>query len=156
MHEKKSTKDYGPEIEQALKLLVVLSRASRSLMEVSQQDIKRYGLNLSEFAVLELLYHKGPTPIQQIGSKVLLASGTMTYVVDKLVSKDYIIRKQSEQDRRVIMIELTPAGEEVIARIFPEHAQTLHDRMSHLSNEQQQQLIQLLKILGQPDTAPSN
>lgn len=71
-----------------LKALVVLMRASQSVQDVLRKDIKVYGLNTTEFAVLELLYHKGDQPIQHIGKKILLSSGSITYVVDKLEKKD--------------------------------------------------------------------
>ena len=139
---------YDPNIQRTLKLFVVLSRASRSLMDTAQQDMKRYELNPSEFAVLELLYHKGPTPIQQIGQKILLASGTMTYVIDKLSSKGLIVRKASELDRRVIDIELTESGETLMESVFPEHAKVIHEACSPLTAEEQDTLIGLLKKLG--------
>lgn len=139
---------YDPDIQRALKLFVVLSRASRSLMDTAQQDMKRYELNPSEFAVLELLFHKGPTPIQQIGQKILLASGTMTYVIDKLSSKGLIVRQASAMDRRVINIQLTAEGEKLMDCVFPEHAQVINNACSRLSAEEQDTLIELLKKLG--------
>ncbi|WII38014.1 MarR family winged helix-turn-helix transcriptional regulator [Paenibacillus thiaminolyticus] len=135
-------------VERSLKLFVVLSRASKSLMDFAQQDMKRYQLNPSEFAVLELLHHKGPTPIQQIGGRVLLASGTMTYVVDKLEKKGYLKRCPCAQDRRVIYAELTEQGASLMQDIFPKHAQALHQLMEVLPAEEQEQLTSLLKKLG--------
>ena len=76
--------------DQSLKLFIVLSRAYRAVNEHVNKRIQRYGLNPTEFAVLELLYHKGDQPLQQIGGKILLASGSMTYVIDKLEKKKYI------------------------------------------------------------------
>src|SRR5690606_40391428 len=67
----------------------------------------QYGLNLTEFGVLELLYHKGPQPIQVIGKKVLLASSSITYVIDKLEEKELIVRESCPRDRRVIHVRLT-------------------------------------------------
>lgn len=146
---------YEPDIQRALKLFVVLSRASRSMMDVAQYDMKRHNLNPSEFAVLELLFHKGPTPIQQIGNKILLASGTMTYVIDKLAGKGLIVRQASEQDRRVIHVELTEAGEALMEQVFPEHAQVIQDTVNTLSVEEQTTLIDLLKKLGKNSAFPS-
>lgn len=75
------------EQEQSLKLFIVLSRAYRSINDHMNKHIHHHGLNPTEFAVLELLYHKGDQPLQQIGDKILLASGSITYVVDKLEQK---------------------------------------------------------------------
>src|SRR5690625_1035463 len=86
----------------SLKLFVVMNRAMESIRKQAAQDIRSYGLNLSEFAVLELLFHKGAQPIQVIGKKVLLASSSITYVIDKLEEKEYIVRESCPKDRRVI------------------------------------------------------
>ena len=71
----------------SLKLLVVMLRAAQTVEELLKQDMKTYGINPTEFAVLELLYHKGEQPIQRIGKKILLASSSITYVVDQLEKK---------------------------------------------------------------------
>lgn len=72
------------EIKQSLKLFIVLSRAYKAINEITNDFCQKSGLNQTEFAVLELLYHKGRQPLQHIGNKILLASGSITYVVDKL------------------------------------------------------------------------
>ncbi|MCY9515563.1 MarR family winged helix-turn-helix transcriptional regulator [Paenibacillus apiarius] len=153
MHENR-LESMDADVQQSLKLFVVLSRASKTLMDHAQHDMKHYQLNPSEFAVMEMLYHKGSTPIQQIGGKVLLASGTMTYVIDKLVNKGYIKRRPCEQDRRVIYAELTAEGERVMTAIFPKHATAIHESMKGLTADEKQQLIQLLKMLGQSAASP--
>ena len=133
---------------QSLKLFIVLSRAYKSMNEMSNRFIQEQGLNPTEFAVLELLYHKGKQPLQKIGGKILLASGSITYVVDKLEQKGYIRRIASPDDRRVTYAETTESGNEFMASIFPNHEKNLHKTMAVLSSEEQQQAIELLKKLG--------
>ena len=58
----------------SLKLFIVMSRAMQTITKRIEEDIRNYGLNTTEFAVLELLYHKGDQPIQKIGEKVLLTT----------------------------------------------------------------------------------
>ncbi len=91
-------------------------------MSEAVKDMQRHGLSATEFAVLELLYHKGRTPLQRIGEQILLTSGSITYTVDKLEGKKLLRRVPCEDDRRVTFAELTPAGKELFDRIFPEHA----------------------------------
>ena len=79
----------------ALKALVVLMRSSQTVQDIVKQDMEKYGVNPTEFAVLELLYHKGEQPIQHIGKKILLASSSITYVVDKLEGKG-LLKKVTE------------------------------------------------------------
>lgn len=137
-----------PQKEPSLELFVVLSRAYNWVNAHATRDIRCHGLNPTEFGILEVLYHKGPLPLQQIGEKVLISSGNITYAVDKLEQKQLLVRKPSPHDRRVIFAELTPQGHKMLAAIFPQHAEALHRAVSGLSPEEQVQAIQLLKKLG--------
>ena len=78
------------DISQSLKVFIALSRVHRSVMDTTNKSIQSNGLNPTEFAVLELLYHKGGQPLQQIGERILIASGSITYVVDKLEKKGLV------------------------------------------------------------------
>lgn len=132
----------------ALKLFVVLSRAHKVIHECTNQFFQENGLNPTEFAVLELLYHKGKQPLQQIGNKILLASGSITYVVDKLEGRGYITRVSSDTDRRVTYAEITDEGTSFMDELFPRHEQQLKQLMDVLSEEEKEQVIELLKKLG--------
>lgn len=132
----------------SLKLFVVLSRATRAVHDRVKEDIKRYGLNTTEFAVLELLYHKGEQPIQKIGEKVLLSSGSITYVVDKLEKKNYLYREPCPKDRRVIYAKITEEGKEFMDQTFPKHVEAIQEIFGGLDEAEKETMIQLLKKLG--------
>lgn len=134
--------------DQSLKLLVVLSKAYKVVMERAVKDMKRNGLSAAEFSVLELLYHKGKTPLQPIGDKILVTSGSITYTVDKLEQKGYLKRVVCPEDRRVTHAEITPSGKELFDTIFPAHAETVEMLMDGLTAEEKQIAIMLLKKLG--------
>ena len=137
-------------INQSLKLYIVLSRAYKAINEHVNRGIQANGLNPTEFAVLELLYHKGDQPMQQIGGKILLASGSITYVVDKLEQKGLLRRIACPKDRRVTYAQITEAGKEFIQEIFPAHAEQIHHLMSSLTDIEKEEAINLLKKLGLP------
>ncbi len=132
----------------SLDLFVVLSRAYNWVNAHAIRDMRCHGLNPTEFGILEVLYHKDSLPLQQIGEKVLISSGNITYAVDKLEQKQLLVRRPSVHDRRVIFAELTPQGRELMAAIFPQHAEAIRWAVSGLSPEEQVQAIQLLKKLG--------
>ncbi|WP_328703107.1 MarR family winged helix-turn-helix transcriptional regulator [Alkalihalobacterium elongatum] len=134
--------------ELALKSFIVLSRAHRAVADRVEEDIRRYGLNPTEFAVLELLFHKGDQAIQQIGKRVLLASGSITYVVDKLEKKSLIVRKSCPKDRRVTYAAITEQGMELMRKIFPSHKKAIENIFSSLDQGERETLINLLKKLG--------
>ncbi|MDQ0270689.1 MarR family winged helix-turn-helix transcriptional regulator [Cytobacillus purgationiresistens] len=136
------------ETSQSLKVYIVLSRAYRAINEHVNRRIQTYGLNPTEFAVLELLYHKGNQPLQQIGGKILLASGSITYVVDKLENKGYLRRVACPNDRRVTYAEISDEGRAFIENVFPGHEEYIHELMTELSAEEKDTVIDLIKKLG--------
>ena len=132
----------------SLKLFVVLTRALQSIEKKTIKEINSQGLNLTEFGVLELLYHKGDQPIQKIGQKILLASSSITYVVDKLEEKNYLKRKGCPTDRRVTYASITKEGKELMDEIFPKHKSFLNEIMGLLSSNEKRSTIEQLKKLG--------
>src|SRR5699024_5997582 len=134
--------------ELTLKLFIVMSRAYQSVQKQVAKDIKNYGLNQTEFAVLELLYHKGEQPIQTIGQKVLLASSSITYVVDKLEKKALLERRACPKDRRVTYASITEASKDHMDKHFPEHRKALREVFAALTVEEKEVMIEQLKKLG--------
>ena len=136
------------ESELSLKLLVVLLKANHAVMDLDRKNIRTYGLNPTEFAVLELLFHKGEQPIQQIGKRILLTSGSITYVVDKLEEKGLLERKRCPKDRRVIYAAITEKGKTLMRDVFPQHRQAVNEMFKELTLEEKKELVSLLKKLG--------
>jgi MarR family 2-MHQ and catechol resistance regulon transcriptional repressor len=132
----------------SLKLFTVLARTHNTLMEIDRRDIRNYGLNQTEFAVLELLYNKGPHPLQQIGERILITSGSITYVVNKLEKKELLERNPCEEDRRIVYATLTEKGRSLLDEIFPHHALALAKAFRGLTQEEKQLAIQLVKKIG--------
>src|SRR5699024_4572267 len=104
--------------------------------------------NLTEFGVLEFLYHKGEQPIQIIGKKVLLASSSITYVIDKLEQKELLTRVACPNDRRVTYAQLKEKGRQLMDEIFTLHEEDMAENFSSLSNKEKEKAIRLLKEVG--------
>jgi MarR family transcriptional regulator, 2-MHQ and catechol-resistance regulon repressor len=136
------------ETDTALKLWVVLNRASRAVADRLRGSIEREGLSVSEFGVLEVLYSKGRQLVGELGSRILLTSGSMTYVIDRLQERGLVQRRPCPSDRRALHVELTEQGRELIARIFPEHAEEVRRLLGGLTSEEQQIATALIKRLG--------
>lgn len=132
----------------SLKLFVVLSKAHRTIMDLVTEDIQRYQLNTTEFAVLELLFHQGEQPLQKIGEKILLASGSITYVVGKLQEKGYLERVPCAKDRRITYAKISDSGIELLNTIFPDHWKRIEEITEGLTQAEKEIAIDLLKKLG--------
>lgn len=132
----------------SFKLLAVLGKMSKVLRDKLVANIKEFGLSPTEFAVLEVLYNKGDLPLQKIGEKILITSGTITYVIDKLEKKKLLKRSASTEDRRIIYAKLTDEGKRLLDEIFPIHKRYINELLSGLSDEEKITFIQLTKKLG--------
>ena len=137
----------------ALKLWVVLNRVQRRIAERARRDIERHCLRATEFGVLEALYHKGPLTLGQVGESVLVTSGSVTPVADKLEQRGLIQRRISSEDRRVCFAELTESGRELVDGIFPDHAQVIRGAMEGLTLEEKRIVTALLRRLGRHSAA---
>ena len=132
----------------ALRTYVKLMRATESITARIHRNLTSVGLTLSQFAVLEALYHLGPLYQTEIGKKLLRSSGNITMVIDNLEKRGYVKRERKKEDRRYMMVRLTDVGFDLIRKVFPPHAALISREMSALSESEQDTLAQLCKKLG--------
>jgi MarR family 2-MHQ and catechol resistance regulon transcriptional repressor len=127
---------------------LVLWKAAKSIDRVDRASITGTGLQFSEFAILEILLHKGPLPINTIGEKVLLTSGSMTAAVNRLARKGLVRRQKDSLDGRRFHVHLTAPGRDTIASAFAIHQQNLERATEVLTGQERTELVRLLKKLG--------
>ncbi len=129
-------------------LWLVLMKAHRALGRLATQSIESFEVCLSDFGIMELLLHKGPQPVNEIGRRIELTSGAITTAVDRLESRGLVTREAHESDRRARIVRLTARGEEEAAKVFAGHKTAMDLAASGLSKTERATLIQLLKKLG--------
>ena len=132
----------------ALKLWVVLARSFNAVSARLAEDIARHELTQTEFAILEVLYHKGPLLLGEVQKKILVTSGGITYLVDRLVEKGFVKREECAEDRRARYAVLTPTGTALIRKIFPQHTTAIERALGGLTLAEQREATQLLRKLG--------
>lgn len=131
-----------------LKLFRVWMKAYKAVVENVQSDIESHKLSNENFMVLELLYSKGPHPVQKISEILSIPSGSITYVVDKLEKKGLVERETNPNDRRTFNVTLKEEGKTLFDDIFPKHTETISQNVSFISNDEKVQLIDLLRRIG--------
>ncbi len=129
------------------RLLESLMRSSECLKRRIALLAEAHCLGLTEFGVLEALSALGPQPIQCIAERILVTSGSMTYIVDKLVGRGLILRAPCERDRRICYLNLTEDGERLLAELMPEHDGVIEDFFGGLEDVEKRVLIGLLRRL---------
>lgn len=136
------------EQELALKLWVVLNRARNAVADRERGNLEERGLTAGEFAVMEALYHKGPLLLGEVQRKILVSSGGVTYLVDKLEKRGLAERQRCPSDRRATYAALTEEGQRWMKQVFPEHARCLAEALSGLDEGEKARAIELLRKLG--------
>ena len=142
-------------VVRALNTYVKLMRAAECVTARTHRHLASIGLTLSQFAVLEALYHLGPLSQRQIGQKILRSSGNITMVIDNLEKRGLVQRKRSETDRRFFIVHLTHKGHALISEIFPPHADVIAKELSALTAAEQDTLGSLCKKLGRKERTSS-
>ncbi len=132
---------------QGVHVWLVLWKAYEAMAGHARKSIAGLGLGLSDFAVLEVLLHKGPLPVNTIGGKVGLTSGSISVAVDRLEERGWVERREGE-DRRSRVVHLTEAGRKLIDCAFGQHAAEMELRARVLSANEREELVSLLKKLG--------
>ena len=149
----KTTRYKGaPEEVKALSVYVKLMRASESISARIHKPLNEAGLTISQFGVLEALYHLGPLSQAEIAKKVLKSTGNITMVIDNLEKRGLVKRHRNEEDRRYYTIQLTREGEKLTGDIFPRHAARIMKEMSILTRAEQDMLGNLCRKLGLQST----
>ena len=130
-------------------VFLVLWKAAHAAEGYAEKSILELEMCGSDFAVLEALMHKGPLPVNEIGKKVLLTSGSITVAVDRLETRGLVERRAHGTDRRARVVHLTKAGRKLITRVYADHAADMERLASaSLTRAERRTLISLLKKIG--------
>jgi MarR family transcriptional regulator, 2-MHQ and catechol-resistance regulon repressor len=140
-----------PEEELALNAFIKLTRATNSIVNRLAARSTLGNITLSQFGVLETLLHLGPLSQSELGEKNLKSGGNTTLVIDNLEKQGLVRRDASPKDRRISIVSLTPSGEALIKKVFPEQLKAIEEEMSALSAEELETLGRLCKKLGKRD-----
>jgi len=132
----------------ALGLWVALARSYSTFSKAIAQKVQEYDLTVPQFGTLEALYHLGPLSLGELADKLLVTGGNVTYVMDRLEGRGLVARYRSPDDRRVVYAKLTPEGRDLVASVFPGHAEYVEHLCRHLEGRDQEDLRRLLKELG--------
>ena len=132
----------------ALNAFINLARASDSLMARMSLQFESEGLTTGQFGILEALLHLGPMCQKTIGEKLLRSGGNITLVVDNLEKHGWVRRERQKDDRRKILVQLTPEGRRVISEMVPRNVEAIVKEMQRLEPGEQEALRRICRKLG--------
>ena len=125
-----------------------MMKAHKTLERHAERSIRSIDMCLSDFAILELLLHKGPQKVNDIGRRIDLTSGSISTAVDRLEQRELVTRTFEDGDRRVRVVRLTPRGKLRITNVFATHTVAMEDAANGLTKTERATLVRLMKKLG--------
>lgn len=134
--------------QKILDAFIKLMRATESINNRLNRHHAEADLTVSQFGVMEALYHLGPLNQKALGEKLLKSGGNITMVIDNLEKSGWVERQQDPSDRRSMLINLTPEGKKFIADYFPKHLDRIKEEFEVLSNEELDELARICRKLG--------
>ena len=129
----------------ALSNMIALRRTVHKISLLEAPGIKKHGITLTQFAVLESLYNKGDLRIQDLIEKMLTTSGNMTVVIRNMIRNGWITRRSNPEDKRASLISLTPEGRSFIEEILPDHYENVGRIFNVLTEKERKDLARILK-----------
>ena len=136
-------------IKDEIKLFIALNKTLNSLTRKTHKIVTQYGITLSQFAVLEVLYHKGDLSVGDVQKRILSSSGTIAVIVKNLEKNNLIVRVQDNEDKRKYILKLTLKGASLINKVYPKHEEMLISSINVLNYQEQQNVLKSLrKITG--------
>ena len=104
------TRHRGPADEvRALDLFIKLMRAAESVATRVHRAVAEADLTVSQFGVLEAVFHLGPMCQKELGTKLLKSGGNITMVVDNLERRGLVRRTRNPENRKYVTVSLTDA-----------------------------------------------
>lgn len=132
----------------ALRTYVKLVRAAESVTSRIHRHLSGVNLTISQFGILEALFHLGPLSQVDLAKKILKSSGNVTMVIDNLEKRALVSRERVREDRRYFRIHLSAAGRKLMNGFFPSHADRIVSEMGILTQSEQEELARLCRKLG--------
>lgn len=124
--------------------LVTLTRAEQKIHQKEYLTIKNKGITVTQFGVLEALYHKGDMKICDIIDRILTTSGNITVVIKNLEKEGLVTKYVDQNDKRGVYIRITQAGMDIIENIFPKHLDNINEIFNILTDDEKITLVNIL------------
>lgn len=131
--------------EPSMATLRELARTYQAFSLYSEAYVRQYDLTPAQFDVIATLGNTPGLSTGDIGERTLITKGTLTGVIDRLEKKQLVQRTTSPDDRRSVIVKLTPSGEALFEQVFPAHIADLQQRFQQLDPLE----LELLKVLLQ-------
>ncbi|HEY5171731.1 MAG TPA: MarR family winged helix-turn-helix transcriptional regulator [Acidimicrobiia bacterium] len=121
---------------------------------------RRYGLSHAALNALAVIEGEGqPMLTGEVAARMHITSGTVTSLLDNLERKRYVVRSSDREDRRRVLVDITPTAQAVLDQALPAIQQVARQLVDRIGPQRQQALLDILDEIREaaidlPDDLP--
>ena len=138
----------SPEEIAALNSFIKFVRAYESISLYLYNKLSKDRLTISQFYLLDALYHLGPLNQKVLGAKTSRSEGNITMVVNNLAKRKLIKKKQSGDDKRIYIIKLKKEGKKLYEKVFPKFHKTVMSEFGVITEKEHENFQKICKKIG--------
>jgi len=117
----------------ALSVGYLMGRARASLLTALDERLERFGLTGMQLAVLKHLAEGAARTAVDLCRFMHYDTGSMTRILDRLEAKSWVRRERSRDDRRLVLLRVTPGGRAQLPRLLAVAARVLQAHLAGFS-----------------------
>lgn len=134
-------------IEKKIEVAKLFSEVAQIVKEGMRKSYEDVGLTVPQSMVISTLLKFGDMKITELSRKINLTNSTLSGIVDRLEKQQLVVRKRSDEDRRIVYVQLTPKFEEVYQGIYKRIEENFQELLSPASAEELGKIVEGLKVL---------
>lgn len=134
-----------PTFNNAQRLLCLVERLRPQLIGPTFQRLTELHLSPSHIRLMRLLQSEGPLAMKELAGRLGISPPSVTALTRRLAATGLVMRRAHAEDSRVVLLELTPAGEALHAQVIEEQMQRMGQFLTGLCPNEQELLLNLLE-----------
>ncbi|EBM0725521.1 MarR family transcriptional regulator, partial [Salmonella enterica subsp. enterica serovar Senftenberg] len=138
-------------------LVTALLTASRVLVGVSARSLAHLdeSVTVTQFRVLVVLRGHGETRLNLLAERLGVSPSTALRTVDRLIAADLVTRRENDQDRREVIIDLTERGVQVVDEVTAQRRSAIQSIVEAMPHTEAKQLVNALTAFAAAAEEPA-
>lgn len=136
------------EIEEYVdRMIVLLPDLAKAFRTDEPQEALHMDISLPEICILEQLSSNEEPTMSELGRSISADLSTLTRMVDKLVEKEFVVRKSDPEDRRMVRVVITTGGRKIISRFEEQRRKKIESILRQMTSQERKDLLNIFETL---------
>ena len=127
----------------AERLADIFTILQRSFLLSLSKELTRGNVSFPQYFLLGFLAQKGELTMTEIARKMGHTTAAATGLVDRLEKLGHVQRGHAKDDRRKILVKITPSGRQIVCEVRDDMVENLLKMMAHLDSNEQRSWVQI-------------